>query len=207
MSIESPEGSVIGSCLDSRAALMNHSCDPNAAFFFEGPELRVRSTGVIPAGEEITISYTDPTESFDFRQEQLRSKYFFECNCKKCEKGASGPGELRTGDSELDGRIKEAQNSLRALLQLDPETTSFEAVEDAAGRICREGYPGKRWPCGIQPIPTLLIALATGYQDKNFVKALRFWLKTCFETDPVIWSSQYSLRRVEHFMKYLGVEG
>jgi len=144
MTIESPEGAMIGSCLDSCAALMNHSCDPNAAFFFEGPELRVRSTRIIPAGGEITISYINPTESFDFRQEQLRSKYFFECNCKKCEKGACGPGELRTGDPELDERIKEAQNLLRAILQSDPETASFEAVEDAVGRICREGYPGTR---------------------------------------------------------------
>jgi hypothetical protein len=196
---------VIGSCLDSYAALMNHTCDPTAAFFFEGPELRVRSTRVIPARDEITISYINPTESFDFRQEQLRSKYFFECNCKKCEKRACGPGELRTEDPELDERIKEAQNSLRALLRCDPKTSSLEAVEDAAGRICREGYPGKRWPCDIQPMPILIIALATGYQDKNLVKALRFWVKTCFETDPLIWPSQYNLRRVKHFMKYLGV--
>lgn len=131
---------------------MNHSYNPNAAFFFKGPELRVRSTRTTPAGGEITISYIDPTESFDFRQEELSSKYFFECNCKKCEKGACGPGELRTGEPGLDGRIKKAQDSLRALLQSDPETTSFEALEDAAGRICCEGYLGKRWPCDIQPI-------------------------------------------------------
>jgi len=186
---------------------MNHSCDPNAAFFFEGPELRVRSTKLIPAGGEITISYIDPTESFDFRQEELKSKYFFECSCHKCEKGACGTGELRTGNSESDGRIKNARDSLRALLQSDPKVISFDAVEDAADLICREGYPGNSWPCDIQPIPRLQVALATGYQGKNIVKALIFWLKICFETDPLIWPSQYSFRRVEHFMNYLGVEG
>jgi hypothetical protein len=43
MAIESAEGmgTVIGSSLDLFAALINHSCEPNSAVFFEGPELRL----------------------------------------------------------------------------------------------------------------------------------------------------------------------
>jgi hypothetical protein len=67
MNIESPERNIIGSCLDSRAALINYLCDLNTAFFFEKSELRIRSTEIIPAEKKITISYTDPTESFNFR--------------------------------------------------------------------------------------------------------------------------------------------
>ena len=178
---------------------MNHSCTPNAVFNFEGPQLRVRSTEIIPAGEEITISYVDLAESFDWRQEELKSKYFFDCKCKKCEKEARDP--------ELDGRIKEAQNSLRILLQSDHKTTSIEAAEEAAAQICLEGCPGKRWPCDLQPIPMLQVYLASGYQGQGrLVKSFKFWVKTCFETDPLIWRSQYTLRRVKHFMRYLGVE-
>jgi hypothetical protein len=204
MSIASPEGTVLGSCLEPFAALMNHSCDPNSAFFFEGPVLRVRSTKTITAGEELTISYTDPTESFDFRQKQL-SNYYFICKCKKCEK--EGLGEWRTGDTEPNRPIKESQHMLRALLQLDPETTSPEALEASASRICREGCPGKRWPRDLPPMHSLQIHLAQLYRERlNWPKVYSLWLKTCFETDPSIWESQYSLRRVENFMHYINVE-
>ena len=205
MSIESPDGTVIGSCLEPFAALMNHSCDPNSDFFFEGPELRVRSIKTIMKREEITISYTDPDESFDFRQKQL-SNYYFICKCKKCEE--EGLGEWRTEDTELNRPTPESQHLLRELLQLDPKTTSPEAVEASASRICREGCLGKRWPCDLPPMPSLQICLAQLYHEKqNWLKVYSLWLKTCFETDPSIFASQYSLRRVEHFMHYVGVEG
>ncbi len=62
---------------------MNHSCEPNAAYFFEGPEFRVRSTRTIRPEEEITISYIDPTLGFDFRQELLRTTFFFRRQMQK----------------------------------------------------------------------------------------------------------------------------
>jgi hypothetical protein len=118
MTIESPERIVIGSSLDLFAALMNHSCAPNSAVFFEGPELRVRSITAIAPGDEITISYMDPNESFEFRQDNLMSKYHFTCRCQKREKGRCSPGDLVTGDNELDRSIQEAQLQLRGLLNI-----------------------------------------------------------------------------------------
>lgn len=183
---------------------MNHSCEPNADYFFEGPELRVRSTRTIPLGKEITISYIDSTFGFDFRQEQLRSTYFFDCKCQKCEKGPTGPGELTMEDPELDGRFKEARDRLWQLLRTDE--SSPVVIELVADRLCREACPGKPWPCDVQPMPELWSALATAYQDTNLAKSLRFWLKTCLKADPLMRPSRYNFRRVEHFMKYLGVE-
>ncbi|KAH0559366.1 hypothetical protein GP486_004117, partial [Trichoglossum hirsutum] len=207
MSIESPDGNVIGSSLDPDAAMMNHSCEPNTAFFFEGHELRVRSTTNILAGEELTISYIDPTEHFDFRHEELRSKYFFECSCKKCEKRVPGPGELKTRDPQFHKRIKEAQNSLRSILHPNTQITSIEAIENAVTRISHEGYPEGDWPYELQPMPRVVVALAMAYQDENLPKALRFWLQTCFEIDPFIWPTPHDFRPIENFMKYLGVQG
>jgi hypothetical protein len=68
MNIKSPKKNMIGSCLDSRAALMNHLCDPNAIFFFKKPELRIRSIEIIPVRKKIIILYIDLIESFNFRQ-------------------------------------------------------------------------------------------------------------------------------------------
>jgi hypothetical protein len=153
MTIESPEGmgTVIGSSLDPFAALINHSCEPNSAVFFEGPELRLRSGQAIAPGEEITISYIDPNQSFNVRQEQLASKYHFTYKCKKCKKGACRPGDLITGDSEVDSSIKEAQHQLRTLLDLKPGAQPIEAIKATAHQICAKGYPGKSWPCDISP--------------------------------------------------------
>ena len=139
-------GTVIGSSLDPFAALMNHSCDPNSAVFFDGPELRVRSLKPIAPDEEVTISYTEPKDSFDFRQHQLISKYHFTCKCEKCENGACKPGDLITGDPALDGSIKEAQHQLRQLLNSSPNTQSTAAIEVAArSRAAANGQlqPGK----------------------------------------------------------------
>ena len=53
----------LGLGLNVFASLMNHSCDPNAHYFFEGLGLRVRALRSIHPGEEIQISYLDPTYS------------------------------------------------------------------------------------------------------------------------------------------------
>lgn len=71
----------IGSALDLVTAVINHSCDPNAFAFFDGRRLYIRSLKTIAAGEEITISYLDPTITVCIRHEILQHEYFFDCRC------------------------------------------------------------------------------------------------------------------------------
>jgi SET and MYND domain-containing protein len=61
--------------------MINHSCDPNAFALFEGRKLHVRSLKKIAAGEEITISYLDPTLDMSTRKNLLKRNWFFECHC------------------------------------------------------------------------------------------------------------------------------
>ena len=75
------EGETVGITLDPLAAVMNHSCDPNASYVLEGANIRVRSLRPIEVGEEVTITYTDITFSRDERREQL-SRWFFDCACE-----------------------------------------------------------------------------------------------------------------------------
>lgn len=75
------EGEAVGITLDPLAAVMNHSCDPNAIYILEGANIRVRSLRPIEVGEEVTIAYTDVTVSRDERRDQL-SEWFFDCACE-----------------------------------------------------------------------------------------------------------------------------
>lgn len=100
------------------------------------------------------------------------SKYHFTCKCQKCKKGRCSPGDLVTGNNELDKSIKEAQRQLRGLLHSDPSAQPVEFIEVAASRICAKGYPEKPWQCNIPPMSYLQIALAQLYQDRGLAKSL-----------------------------------
>ena len=75
------EGETVGMTLDPLAAVMNHSCDPNAFYILEGANIRVRSLRPIKVGEEITIAYTDVTFAREERRKNLTS-WFFDCACE-----------------------------------------------------------------------------------------------------------------------------
>ncbi|KAG7357042.1 methyltransferase UbiE family protein [Nitzschia inconspicua] len=71
------------------ANFMNHSCRPNAIqtfLFHQGqlPSLHVTAFEDIGCHQEICISYTDTSCPTHIRQEQLRSNYFFNCQCDAC---------------------------------------------------------------------------------------------------------------------------
>ncbi|KAF2754334.1 SET domain-containing protein [Pseudovirgaria hyperparasitica] len=78
----------IGICLDPLVAASNHSCEPNAAIVMDGPELSMRSLRRIAKDEEIFIAYVDTTNPFSYRQQELSSRYFFDCSCRKCRTGS-----------------------------------------------------------------------------------------------------------------------
>jgi SET and MYND domain-containing protein len=81
------------------AALLNHSCAPNAIASFTGSSLVVRTTQPVAAGEQVTISYTDVAAPSPMRRAQLQEGYFFDCACGRCAthaaySAAHGSGEL-----------------------------------------------------------------------------------------------------------------
>lgn len=64
---------------------INHSCDPNCAFYVVGNRAILFSLYVIPAGAELTFDYsTTSTDTLD--------KWQMQCNCgsNKCRKVISG---------------------------------------------------------------------------------------------------------------------
>ncbi|CAM9485168.1 unnamed protein product [Pylaiella littoralis] len=79
------EGGTVGCGLYLDAAAANHSCRPDASQSFDGKTLSLRCTRPISRGEEITIGITQISRPGPTRRESLRTSYFFECRCERCE--------------------------------------------------------------------------------------------------------------------------
>ena len=83
----------LGICIDPLVASANHSCDPNAVTVFDGPQLSLRSLRPIAKDGEVFISYIDVTNPFHRRQSELSERFYFTCDCAKCELGPTGPND------------------------------------------------------------------------------------------------------------------
>ena len=83
----------LGICVDPIAAKANHSCDPNCVIVWEGPSLRFRTMRPIKEGEEIFISYIDASQPYSRRQHELKEKFYFTCECAKCQLKWSGSAD------------------------------------------------------------------------------------------------------------------
>ncbi|RFU34317.1 hypothetical protein B7463_g1965, partial [Scytalidium lignicola] len=84
-----PDDTPVGLCFEPRASLANHSCTPNVAITFDGRALCMRAIEHIKKDEEVFISYVDPTQRREMRQNELRDRYFFTCECEKCVRDMS----------------------------------------------------------------------------------------------------------------------
>lgn len=71
------------------SSLVNHSCEPNLAathIYISGqkPVQTFAALRDIHPGEELTHSYVDQLQPTSMRQEQLNSRYGFNCRCRRC---------------------------------------------------------------------------------------------------------------------------
>lgn len=83
----------MGICVDPLFAKANHSCDPNCVAIWDGPKLQFRSVKPIKKGEELFISYIDPSQPYNRRKRELEDKFYFTCKCSKCLLKWSGPND------------------------------------------------------------------------------------------------------------------
>ena len=69
------------------AAMLNHSCVPNALrVFAAGDWMIVHASSNIAQGSEIVWSYLPPILSYPQRREQLQERHGFVCQCIRCVK-------------------------------------------------------------------------------------------------------------------------
>jgi hypothetical protein len=82
-----------GIALDPSVSIINHLCDPNAAYHFEGAQIHVRPLRQIAAGEEITALYTGSTAPKWILQPFLKHKWHFDCKCWVHPTAANDPSD------------------------------------------------------------------------------------------------------------------
>lgn len=78
---------IIGGALYPTLCLLNHSCDPDVTAYMSDEETRILyAIKPIRKGDQIFISYGPEYTHHDLstRQKELKSKYFFTCECSAC---------------------------------------------------------------------------------------------------------------------------
>ncbi|GAB1318506.1 SET domain-containing protein 5 [Madurella fahalii] len=92
------------------ASRFNHDCRPNVAFYVDPATLAHTTTVVrdVRPGEELSISYLDPLEAREGRQERARQVWGFECGCSQCAMAGAqaGRSDARLREiAEIEGRL------------------------------------------------------------------------------------------------------
>ena len=197
-----------GSSFVPSAALINHSCDPNVHHLSEGSELVIRSLRKIEKNEELTISYINPTQSFEDRQIALSGMYAFSCQCRKCAQGFKEQAEVLTGDFLYDASIRNAKQKLHSLL--DTIANCTESVDDAEKKmqdICDKSLSGKPWPVNAYPLANIYQVLFRRLEaEQQWEMALRICLKIVYVIDPYRFLERLNPHRVEQLMALCQLE-
>ncbi|CAG2119963.1 unnamed protein product, partial [Medioppia subpectinata] len=76
----------IGRAIYLGPSIFDHSCKPSASFLFIGTTLYIKATKSMTIADitDFRISYIDEFETTVERQRQLRSAYYFDCDCERC---------------------------------------------------------------------------------------------------------------------------
>ena len=68
------------------ASLMNHSCEPNVHFEINDKnEWKIFARADISTDDELFITYINPLHNVEMRQKELKQKFGFNCQCRRCQ--------------------------------------------------------------------------------------------------------------------------
>ncbi|KAG2234309.1 hypothetical protein BDF21DRAFT_406579 [Thamnidium elegans] len=156
------------------AALFNHSCRPNAVVMFEGAYASIHAIEDIEPGQEVTISYVDSAHSRTYRQKALRDKYFFDCQCVRCNDASNDKNYFSLIDTLL-GQEENDWDRAQELLQNQAKSDRIlqEVEEWDLLRMCKQ-YDRKSDGCP-DPTKPLNIVNYTHYFIQFFAPYLLTW--------------------------------
>ena len=141
-SIADQEMRAIGVGLYPAAAMLNHSCEPNASTVFVGRAVHVRTVCDVEAGAELCVSYVDLAQSSEARRETLQRCFGFVCRCPRClDESALDGGTER---ARLTAPCPAAQPLLQRAAEAEKEGKNAEAcgiLEQVVALLNKQGAP------------------------------------------------------------------
>lgn len=101
---------------------LNHSCSPNVSVrHLEQKTMLARITVIakqdIQPGEELTVTYVNPSGSVTSRQIELESWAFGKCKCPRCVQELKELSEKRKADGEAEAAAGAALDDLERELK------------------------------------------------------------------------------------------
>jgi lysine-specific demethylase 8 len=177
-----------GTAMYSRICKMNHSCDPNVVVVYPrragwGSQYPLTAFCIaikdIRAGDELTISYIDPEQTYADRQAAL-ANYGFRCRCSRCilEEEKNSVEETPSDTNKMKEHV--AEDELLFGSESENEETDDEkvpATEDGAEAKLQER---------LERLDTLSNQAKIGALPPSFLGPLSVFLmqtsKSCFET-------------------------
>ncbi|KAK4867650.1 hypothetical protein LT330_001160 [Penicillium expansum] len=188
----------IGLYMHPYAGLINHSCDYNSTVGFDGEELYVKAMRPIKKGEQIFISYIDTTTPYDIRRNELKERYFFDCQCTKCQRGADTIEDRFLSTPEDMTPLETAEREALELMQKATATSTetketIEKLEAAMHKL----HETALWPLTRQPYASLrdklIISLLTA---GNFTRAFIHAAIRYLRIDPVVYDKAHPIRHI-----------
>lgn len=82
--IESSSFDELGTGLYIEGSVFDHSCNPNAVWWFDGIKMQIKAIRKIRSDEPIFLNYINLEVSRVERRRNLSRKYYFNCMCERC---------------------------------------------------------------------------------------------------------------------------
>ncbi|CAG8890936.1 unnamed protein product [Penicillium egyptiacum] len=188
----------IGLYMHPYAGLINHSCEYNSTVGFDGEELYVKAMRPIKKGEQIFISYIDTTTPYDIRRNELKERYFFDCQCTKCQMRAETLEDRFLSTPKDMTPLETAEREALELMQKATATSTepadaIEKLEAAMHKL----HETALWPLTRQPYASLrdklIISLLTA---GNFTRAFIHAAIRYLRIDPVVYDKAHPIRHI-----------
>ena len=130
------EGAVKATAIYSLASRINHSCTPNCVPSFDpSGAISVCTTRAVRQGESLCISYCDPWQDVHTRRAVLVDKWFFSCDCPRCQHESNGQNvhseEYTAALEHLSCQIH--HTSQEAAISLDAMLDGWDSLNSVDG--------------------------------------------------------------------------
>jgi hypothetical protein len=200
----------LGLVLHPLPATLNHSCDYNAVIRISGAwryphwvsgKIEVIPLRQIEKGEEILISYIDANLPYRNRQNELRERYFFKCQCRKCLQGSTGRTDVfLDGPTPLDlQEVRKLEVRVVELLESAESDTSLTGPVQKLKYAIYLIWQARIWPLYRYPSPALRHQLILAYLNaRQFNLAFAHAAIQHFKTDADLMPQKHHPVRMVH---------